>query len=55
MKLEPPLPIRQALRADTIAVSDDLLLRFDLKPGDPVKLGDGMFRVLGVVAMEPIG
>lgn len=53
LKLDPPVPLREALGPGTIAVSDDLLVRFDLRPGDSVKLGDGMFRVLGVVAMEP--
>ena len=53
VQLEPPQPLREALSADAIGVSDDLMVRFQLAPGDTVKLGDSLFRVVGVVRMEP--
>lgn len=53
VKLDPPVPLRQALRPDAIAVSDDLLLRLDLKTGETVRLGEESFRIVGVVTREP--
>lgn len=53
LELEPPAPLADALKADTIAVSDDLLVRFHMKVGDEVKVGDAAFRVVGVVRVEP--
>ncbi len=34
IRLSPPAPLSQALTADTVAVSDDVLLRLNLKVGD---------------------
>jgi len=51
--LDPPQPLRTALASDAIAVSDDLLVRFDWKVGDQVKLGTAGFRIAGIVAVEP--
>jgi putative ABC transport system permease protein len=53
VKLDPPQKFREALKADAIAVSDDLLLRLDVQPGGKVKLGDAEFRVVGTVRVEP--
>jgi putative ABC transport system permease protein len=53
VKLEPEANLRQALKADTIAVSDDLLLRLNLATGAQVKIGDAEFKVIGVVRTEP--
>ncbi|MBL8221598.1 MAG: ABC transporter permease, partial [Bryobacterales bacterium] len=52
-KLEPPNTLRATLAADAIAVSDDLLVRLDLKLGDSVKLGSADFRIAATVAVEP--
>ena len=53
IRLDPPAPLRTALTADTIAVSDDILLRLNLKPGDTLSLGGKPFRIAGRVAYEP--
>ncbi|MCX7602889.1 MAG: FtsX-like permease family protein [Bryobacteraceae bacterium] len=53
VRLEPDAPLAQALTAETIAVSDDLMLRLNLRPGSPVKLGEAEFRVWGIVRLEP--
>jgi putative ABC transport system permease protein len=53
VRLEPDAPLATALTADTIAVSDDLMLRLNLAPGSRVRLGDADFRVWGVVRLEP--
>ncbi|HPT26997.1 MAG TPA: ABC transporter permease, partial [Bryobacteraceae bacterium] len=52
-ELEPPAKLRDALTADTIAVSDDLAVRMDLSAGSVVRLGGQPFRVAGVVKSEP--
>lgn len=53
IRLDPPAPLRTALTPDTIAVSDDILLRLNLKPGDSLTLGGKPFRIVGRVAYEP--
>jgi len=53
IRLDPPAPLRTALTADTIAVSDDILLRLNLKTGDTLSLGGKPFRIVGRVAYEP--
>ncbi|MGJ5814074.1 ABC transporter permease [Paludibaculum fermentans] len=53
VRLDPDQPLSKALTPDTIAVSDDLLLRLNLSVGSTVKLGEAQFRVCGVVRMEP--
>ena len=53
IRLDPPAPLRTALTDDTIAVSDDILLRLNLKPGDSLSLGGKPFRIVGRVAYEP--
>src|SRR5580704_1226428 len=51
--LSPPAPLSQALTADTVAVSDDVLLRLKLKVGDSIRLGGQSFRIVGEVTYEP--
>ena len=41
------------LTADTVAVSDDVLLRLNLKVGDTLRLGGQPFRIVGQVTYEP--
>jgi putative ABC transport system permease protein len=53
VKLDPPGSLRDALTDDSIAVSEDLLVRLDLQPGSTVKLGEEEFRVAAVVRTEP--
>ena len=53
IKLDPPAPLATALTPDTIAVSDDVLLRLHLKIGDTLQLGGRPFRIIGQVTLEP--
>jgi putative ABC transport system permease protein len=53
VKLDPPGTIAQKLSADTVAVSEDLLLRLKVGVGDSVRLGGQPFRIVGVVTSEP--
>jgi len=53
VKLDPPQPLDRALTADTVAVSDDLLMRLKVRTGDTVHIGGQDFRIAGVVASEP--
>ncbi|MGP0070461.1 MAG: ABC transporter permease [Bryobacteraceae bacterium] len=53
IRLSPPAPLSQVLTADTVAVSDDVLLRLNLKVGDSIRLGGQPFRIVGQVAYEP--
>ncbi len=48
-----PRRYRRRLNADTVAVSEDLLLRLDLKVGDTIRLGGQPFRIVGEVTYEP--
>ena len=47
IRLSPPAPLSQALTADTVAVSDDVLMRLNLKVGDTIRLGGQSFRIAG--------
>lgn len=53
VKLAPPQPLREALTADTVAVSDDLLLRLNVHAGDSMRIGGQDFRIAGVMVSEP--
>jgi len=53
VKLDPPGTLPQELKAGTVAVSDDLLLRLKVAVGDSVRLGGQMFRIVGTVTSEP--
>jgi putative ABC transport system permease protein len=53
VKLDPPAPLSRALDDQSVAVSEDLLLRLKVAPGDPVRLGGQQFRIVGRVASEP--
>ena len=53
IRLSPPEPLSSALTADTIAVSDDILLRLNLKTGDSLLLGGKEFHIIGQVTFEP--
>jgi putative ABC transport system permease protein len=53
VKLDPPRPLREALDAHSVAVSDDLLLRLNVHTGDSLRIGGQDFRIAGVVRSEP--
>jgi putative ABC transport system permease protein len=53
VKLDPPQSLRTALQPDTIAVSNDLLLRMAGHVGDNVRIGGQPFRIIGTVQSEP--
>ena len=53
VQLEPDLPLGQVLNDNTIAVSDDLMLRLNLAIGASVKLGTAEYRVCGGGKMDP--
>lgn len=51
--LSPDVPLDKALTADSVAVSDDILLRLHLHVGDTLRLGGQPFRIAGEVTYEP--
>jgi putative ABC transport system permease protein len=53
VKLNPPRPLREALDANSVVVSDDLLLRLNVHTGDMLHIGGQDFRIAGVVTAEP--
>jgi len=53
VKLSPAQPFRRALDAHSVVVSDDLLLRLNVKTGDTLRIGGQDFRIAGVVTSEP--
>jgi putative ABC transport system permease protein len=53
IRISPPAPLKTALTSDTVAVSDDVLLRLHLKIGDTLQLGGQPFRIIGQVTYEP--
>ena len=53
IRLSPPAPFSQALTPNTVAVSNDVLLRLNLKVGDTIRLGGQPFRIVGQVTYEP--
>jgi putative ABC transport system permease protein len=53
LSLDPPRRLKEVLQPDKIAVSEDLLIRLDIKRGDVVKLGAAEFTIAAVVLSEP--
>jgi putative ABC transport system permease protein len=53
VKLDPPMPLQQALARDTVVVANDVLLRLNLKVGDPIRIGTATMRIAAVVLSEP--
>jgi putative ABC transport system permease protein len=53
VQLNPPRALRDALDAQTVVVTDDLLLRLNVKTGDTLRIGGQDFRIAGVIASEP--
>ena len=53
VKLDPPGRLAEVLRDNTVAVSEDLLIRLNVNVGATVRLGGQEFRIAGLVAAEP--
>jgi putative ABC transport system permease protein len=53
VKLAPEMPLAEALRPDTVAAGEDVLIRLGVQVGDWVKLGNQQFRVVAIVLSEP--
>ncbi|HEV8041981.1 MAG TPA: FtsX-like permease family protein [Bryobacteraceae bacterium] len=53
IRISPPAPLKTALTSNTVAVSDDVLLRLHMKIGDTIQLGGQPFRIIGQVTYEP--
>jgi putative ABC transport system permease protein len=53
VKLNPPRPLREALDARSVVVSDDLLVRLNVRTGDLLHIGGQDFRIAGVMVSEP--
>jgi putative ABC transport system permease protein len=53
VKLNPARPLNQALTADTVIVSDDLLMRLNVRIGEILRIGGQNFRIAAVVVSEP--
>ena len=48
-----PGSLAELLQPDAVLVAKDILIRFDLAPGDSLRLGSAAFRVAGAVENEP--
>ncbi|MEP7352530.1 MAG: FtsX-like permease family protein [Acidobacteriota bacterium] len=53
VKLAPEMPLAEALKPDTVAAADDVLIRLGVKVGDSIRLGSESFRMAAVVVSEP--
>jgi predicted lysophospholipase L1 biosynthesis ABC-type transport system permease subunit len=53
LRLSPAMQLTAALRADTTAVSSDVLARFQLGLGDTIQIGGQPFRIVATIAAEP--
>jgi putative ABC transport system permease protein len=53
VKLNPPLPLREALDGRSVVVSDDLLVRLNVRIGDSLHIGGQDFRIAGAMVSEP--
>jgi putative ABC transport system permease protein len=53
VKLDPAMPLDQALKPDTVVAGEDLLIRVGVKVGQEVRVGGQDFRVAAVVISEP--
>src|SRR5437588_560554 len=53
VKLNPPRPLREALDEQAVVVSDDLLVRLNVRTGDMLHIGGQDFRIAGVMVSEP--
>ena len=52
VKLQPPMPLAQALTAETVAAGEDVLIRLGVKTGDMVRVGSREFRMAAIVVSK---
>jgi putative ABC transport system permease protein len=53
VQLNPARPLGDVLDAHSVVVSDDLLLRLNVRTGDTLRIGGQEFHIAGVVTSEP--
>ncbi|HZT38191.1 MAG TPA: FtsX-like permease family protein [Bryobacteraceae bacterium] len=53
VRLEPPERLGDALKPDTVVVSEDLLMRLNVSVGDSIRIGGQPFRIVAVLKEEP--
>jgi putative ABC transport system permease protein len=53
IKLQPEMPLRDALTANTVAAGQDLLIRLNLHVGDQIHLGEREFKIAAAIVSEP--
>ena len=53
VKFNPPMDLQTALKPDTVAVSDGVLLRLNARLGDTIRIGGQPFRIAAEVTNEP--
>jgi putative ABC transport system permease protein len=53
VKLDPSMALTDALRPDTVAVAQDVLLRLNARVGDQLRVGTETFRISAIVNSEP--
>jgi len=52
-KLDPAIPLHQALAGDSAVVADEFLVRLNAHVGQSLRLGNKMFRITAVLTQEP--
>jgi putative ABC transport system permease protein len=53
VKLNPLRPLREALDAQSVVVSDDLLVRLSVRTGEVLRIGGQEYRIAGTMVSEP--
>ncbi len=53
IKLDPPIPLPQALTPDTVIAGDDLMMRLHIHVGDMVRIGSQNFKIVATLVTEP--
>jgi putative ABC transport system permease protein len=53
VKLQPAMPLKQALTADTVVAGEDLLIRVGVKVGEKIRVGGQDYTVAAAVLSEP--
>ncbi len=53
VKLDPPMPLAQALTPDTVVAGEDLLMRLHLANGGTVRVGSQDFKIAATIVSEP--
>jgi putative ABC transport system permease protein len=53
VKLNPQMPIADALQSGTVIAGEDVLIRLGVKVGDTIRLGSQDFRMAAIVLSEP--